>query len=103
MQAGMNSARRLLGAKHRPQRQAAGQRLGQRGYIRLNAELLVGKPLAGTSQAGLNFIGNQQGSGGLVSSRAAAKNSCDTGRIPPSPCTGSIKTAQTSFEKLARR
>ena len=66
MQAGMDCARRLLGAEHGSQRKAARQRLGQCGHIRLNAKLLVGTPLAGTAQAGLNLIRDQQRAGGLA-------------------------------------
>ena len=65
MQAGMDGARRLLGAEHGSQRKAACQRLGQCGYIRLNAKLLVGTPLASAAQAGLNFIRDEQRTGGL--------------------------------------
>ena len=37
------------------------------------------------------------------SSRAVAKNSCETGWMPPSPWTGSMQMAQISFENFARR
>ncbi len=65
VQPGMDGARRFLRAQHGAQRQAARQRLGQRGDIRLNAKVLVGTPFAGTPQAGLNFIRDEQRAGRL--------------------------------------
>ena len=39
---------------------AAGQRLGQRHHVGLDAPVLVGEPLAGAAHAGLHFVEDQQ-------------------------------------------
>ena len=43
-----------------PQRDAAGQRLGQRHDVRLHVPVLVGVPLAGAAHAGLHLVEDQQ-------------------------------------------
>src|ERR1039458_8511245 len=58
----MEGAGYLIGAERGAHGNAAGQRLGQGGDVWLNAEVLIGAPLSGAAQAGLNFIGDHQGS-----------------------------------------
>ena len=54
--AGVNGARSFFGAEHCAERNAAGQWLGQRGDIGLNAVVLIGAPFAGAAHAGLNLV-----------------------------------------------
>ena len=63
--AGMEGARHLVGAECRAHRDAAGKRLGQRGDVRHNAKVLIGAPLSGAAEAGLNLIDDQQSAGGV--------------------------------------
>ena len=62
--AGMHGARNLFGAQHRSERKAAGEWLGERGHVGLDAVVLIGAPLAGAAHAGLNLIDDQQRAGG---------------------------------------
>ena len=52
---------RILGAEHRSHGNAACYRLGERRDIRLNAVVLIGKPLACPSHTALDLIRKQQG------------------------------------------
>src|ERR1017187_142084 len=52
----MEAARNFLSAEQRADGNAARKRLGQRGYIGLDAVVLVGAPLTGAAHAGLNLI-----------------------------------------------
>jgi len=49
-----------FGAENCSERDAACERLGQRGHVRLDSIMLVGAPFAGAAHAGLNFIDNEQ-------------------------------------------
>ena len=59
-----NGARDFFSAEDCAQRNAAGDGLGQRGDVRLNAVVLIGAPLAGAAHAGLNLIDDEQCAGG---------------------------------------
>ena len=54
----------FFGAEHRAQGNAAGERLGQRGDVGLDAVVLIGAPLAGAAHAGLNLVDDEQRAGG---------------------------------------
>jgi hypothetical protein len=62
--AGVDGARGFFGAEHRAERNAAGEGLGERGDVGLNAVVLIGAPLAGAAHAGLNLIDDEQRAGG---------------------------------------
>ncbi len=47
-------------SQHRPQRQAAGQRLGHRHHVRHDAVVLVGEPAPGAAHAALDLVDDQQ-------------------------------------------
>ena len=61
--AGGDGCRGGFGAEHGADGQAAGEGLGDGGDVGLNAEVLVGEPLARASEAALNLIGDEQGTG----------------------------------------
>ena len=63
--AGVDGARGIFGAEHCAERDAAGERLGQRGDVGQNAVVLIGAPLAGAAHAGLNLIHDEQRAGGV--------------------------------------
>ena len=50
----------LAFGQHRAAGDAAAERLGQRHHVGRDAKMLIGKPLAGPSAAGLHFVKNQQ-------------------------------------------
>src|SRR5579859_2350756 len=58
--AGVNACGNFFRGQQRAQWQAAGNRLGHRYEIRLDAVILVGKPTACASHAALDFVGDQQ-------------------------------------------
>ena len=56
----------LFGAEHRADGDASGERLGQGRHIRLDAVLLVGTPLAGAADAGLDLVEHEESAGGVA-------------------------------------
>jgi hypothetical protein len=64
---------RFFRAEDRAQRNAAGERLGERGDVGLNAVVLIGAPLAGAAHAGLNLIDDEQRAGGVAQSAGFGK------------------------------
>ncbi len=60
----------LFGAEHGTHGDAAGERLGQRGDVGPDAVVLVGEPLAGAAEAGLNLIDEQESAGGVAEGAA---------------------------------
>ncbi len=60
---GVHHARDLFSAEDSSQGKSAGERLGQRGYVRQNAVVLIGAPLAGAAHSGLNLIRDEQRTG----------------------------------------
>ena len=64
--AGGDGAGGLFGAEHGAHGDAAGEGLGEGGDVGLDAVVLVGEPLAGAADAGLDLVGEQQGAGGVA-------------------------------------
>ena len=56
----------VVGAEHRAHGNAVGDRLRERRDVGQDAVVLVGKPFAGSAQATLNLIGEQESAGGVA-------------------------------------
>ncbi len=97
----MNRARHFFCAEHRSQRNAACERLRQRGDVRLNAVVLIRAPLAGATHARLNLIHNEQAprlNWPAPAPRQRTPASADECR--PHPESTSTRIAQTSLGEL---
>ena len=80
----------------------AGDRLGQRQHVGLDAELLVGEQRSGATEPALDLVEDQQRRRArCVSARTSRTKPASSTRTPPSPCTGSRISAATvsGFER----
>src|ERR1700722_1948798 len=56
----------VVGAEHRSHGNAVGDWLGQRCDVGQDTVVLVGKPFSGAADTALNFVGEEEGSGGVA-------------------------------------
>ena len=63
---GVMDSAAAFGAEHRAHGDAAGDGLGDGGDVGQDAVVLVGEPLAGASDAALDLVGDEEGSGGVA-------------------------------------
>ena len=64
--AGGDGASGVVGAEHRAHGNAVGDGLGEGGDVGEDAVVLVGEPFAGSAEAALDLVGEQEGAGGVA-------------------------------------